>query len=593
MSGAERGTDLGGRRPRFRYRGLKVQIVLWTVLPLTLVLIGVAFTGVYSHEQSMRVLVDERNRGMALATAAQVRDLLNTRAQALQALAIQDSFRHGDVTARLKLLSAAGTFGDLFVEPVALLDLQGQALTSAADPSAWTQTHGQSLANAVMRRQGTAVTTLSDSLGRSSIVVLGVPLYGPASAVDGVLAGLVSLASAEFDALLREAVVGATGIVYLVGQTGEVLTSSVSPQLGQAPSLEGHTGIEVCLQDSEAGATFCQAPDGAQMTLAYAPVLFADAGWRVIIRQPWAEVIGPVLRYSQLMPLVAALAAIVSLLTLYYGVRAIAQPLQAVGRQAERVAWGDFDATSTPVGGVEEIEDLRRTLDMMAKRIRTYQDVMHSYIGAITRGQEEERRRLARELHDDTTQALIALGQQLEKTHRLLPEQAELAAEHLKALRADLVHIVDDIRRFSRDLRPTYLEDLGFIPALEMLTRKADQEGPLSVHFAVAGRVRRLPADLELACYRIVQEALNNVAQHAKAAHAWLEVHFEAQQVVLTIRDDGEGFETPDLPDTLAEQGHFGLVGVRERTLLYNGHLAIHSAPGEGTVVTVQLPYPS
>jgi two-component system sensor histidine kinase DegS len=109
----------------------------------------------------------------------------------------------------------------------------------------------------------------------------------------------------------------------------------------------------------------------------------------------------------------------------------------------------------------------------------------------------------------------------------------------------------------------------------------------------VAGEVRRLPPDLELACYRIVQEALNNVVQHAKAAHAWLQVHFGAQYLILSIRDDGEGFETPDLPDALAEQGHFGLVGVRERASLFSGQLGIRSAPGQGTVVTVQLPYPS
>jgi signal transduction histidine kinase len=473
------------------------------------------------------------------------------------------------------------------------LDLQGQVVASGTDRLLWPQSHGQVLADAVMRRQGIAVSVLASEQGTSSGVLLGVPVHNVDGALGNVLAGLVSFASAEFEALLQEAVVGETGIVYLVDHTGQVLTSSISGQPGQESSLEGHTGIEVCLQDSEAGATFCQAPDGEQMTLAYAPVAFADAGWRVIIRQPWAEVIGPVLRYSQLMPLVAALAAIVSLLTLYYGVRAIAQPLQALGRRAERVAWGDFDATGAPVGGVEEIEDLRRTLDMMAKRIRTYQNVMRSYIGAMTRGQEEERKRLARELHDDTTQALIALGQQLERTQKLLPEHSSRAAERLNELRTDLVHIVDDVRRFSRNLRPTYLEDLGFIPALEMLTRKADQEGPLSVHFAVAGQVRRLPPDLELACYRIVQEALNNVAQHAKAAHVWLEVHFEADQLVLSIRDDGKGFETPDLPDSLAEQGHFGLVGVRERAFLYGGHLAIRSALGQGTLVTVQLPYPS
>jgi signal transduction histidine kinase len=292
------------------------------------------------------------------------------------------------------------------------------------------------------------------------------------------------------------------------------------------------------------------------------------------------------------MPLVAALAVIVSLLTLYYGVRAIARPLQALGQEAERVAWGDFGATSTPVGGVQEIEDLRRTLDQMARRIQSYQSGMHDYIAAITQGQEEERRRLARELHDDTAQALIALRQQVEMAQKLQASDPEQAAERLTQVRALLSETVEGVRRFSRDLRPIYLEDLGFIPALEMLAWEGDQREALSVQFSTTGQVRRLPPDLELAAYRIVQEALNNALQHAQAAHVWVEVHFEEQQLVLSVRDDGQGFDAPDLPDALARQGHFGLMGIRERALLYGGQLTIRSAPGAGTAVTVQLSYP-
>ena len=109
----------------------------------------------------------------------------------------------------------------------------------------------------------------------------------------------------------------------------------------------------------------------------------------------------------------------------------------------------------------------------------------------------------------------------------------------------------------------------------------------------VSGPVRRLPPDLELAAYRIVQEALNNVVQHAQASQAWVEVRFEAEHLVLSVRDDGQGFEAPDLPDALARQGHFGLMGIQERALLYGGQLTLRSAPGEGTEVTVRLPYPA
>jgi signal transduction histidine kinase len=330
------------------------------------------------------------------------------------------------------------------------------------------------------------------------------------------------------------------------------------------------------------------------MTLAYAPLDWAGLRWQVIVEQPWHEVVGPVLRYSQFMPLVAALAAIVSVLTLYYGVRSLVRPLQALGKEAEQVAWGDFEATSVPVGGVQEIEDLRRTLEHMARRIQSYQRGMHDYIGAITRSQEEERKRLARELHDDTAQALIALGQQVEMAQKLLASDPVRAGERLAEIRVLLGETLEGVRRFSRALRPIYLEDLGFIPALEMLTRPhPSQPASLETHFTVSGTVQRLPSDLELAAYRIVQEALSNVMQHAQATQAWVEVRFEAEQVVLSVRDDGRGFAAPDLPDALARQGHFGLMGIQERALLYGGQLTLHSAPGVGTQVTVRLPYAS
>ena len=328
------------------------------------------------------------------------------------------------------------------------------------------------------------------------------------------------------------------------------------------------------------------------MTLAYAPVGFGDLGWQVIIEQPWDEVVGPVLRYSQFMPLVVGLAVIVSLLTLYYGIWAIVRPLQALGQRAERLAWGDFGAISTPVGGVEEIEDLRRALDQVARRIESYQRGMHDYIAAITQAQEEERRRLARELHDDTAQTLIALRQQVEMARKLQAADPDRAGERLDQVRVMLAEALDGVRRFSRDLRPAYLEDLGFVPALQMMSTEADRQESLSVDFAVSGPQRRLPHDLELAAYRIVQEALNNVTQHAGAGQAWVEVRFEEEHLILSVRDDGQGFDAPDLPDTLAREGHFGLMGIQERALLYGGHLTLRSAPGEGSEVRVQLPYP-
>jgi two-component system sensor histidine kinase UhpB len=241
---------------------------------------------------------------------------------------------------------------------------------------------------------------------------------------------------------------------------------------------------------------------------------------------------------------------------------------------------------------VKEIEDLRQTLDQMAERIQRYQDGMHDYIAAITLGQEEERKRLARELHDSTVQALIALGQRVEMVHKALPPESDRAAARLDELKSMLDETLEGVRRFTRDLRPIYLEDLGFVPALEMLARPGSLDG-LDVDVSVVGVARRLSPDMELAAYRIVQEALNNVLQHAQATRAWVQVRFESEQLVLTVRDDGHGFEVPTMPDALARQGHFGLMGIQERAMLYGGRLLIRSEPGAGAEIVVRLPLPA
>jgi signal transduction histidine kinase len=567
-----------------------MQIVLWTVLPLTLVLIGVAFTGVYSHEQSMRTLVRERDQALATVSAAQVRDLLQARAAALALLAAEQAFHHQDTASQQALLEAASADPSRNLDQVALLDESGRVVLAGNEPLAWAQDGNvAALARAVMAHQEAVLMPLTDAPPTGNDYLMGVPVYDETGTTFGLLASPLPVDDLGLEGLLSQVQVGAHGVVYLVDDKGEILARSPSEQ-GRT-SLAGHTGLDAALQAEAAGATLCQAPNGERMTLAYAPVDFGAAGWRVLVEQPWHEVIGPVLRYSQFMPLVAVLAVVVSLLTLYYGIRAIVRPLQALGEKAEQVAWGDFEATSSSVGGVEEIEDLRRTLDQMARRIQSYQSGMHDYIAAITQGQEEERKRLARELHDDTAQALIALRHQVEMAQKLLPRDPDRAAERLAAVRALLAETVEGVRRFSRDLRPIYLEDLGFIPALEMLARP-DGEGP-SIHFDATGPIRRLPPDLELAAYRIVQEALNNAVQHSAASQIWAEVRFEQAHLVLSVSDDGQGFEAPALPDTLARQGHFGLMGIQERAMLYGGQVTIDSAPGLGTTITVRLPYPT
>ena len=151
---------------------------------------------------------------------------------------------------------------------------------------------------------------------------------------------------------------------------------------------------------------------------------------------------------------------------------------------------------------------------------------------------------------------------------------------------------IANLRRIVRGLRPIYLEDLGLAAALEMLAKESTQVGSTPVKFEVSGESHRLAPEVEVALYRMAQEALSNAQQHAQAFQIWLQLRFTPETVTLTIGDDGAGFEVPEMPDVYARQGHFGLLSLTERAELIGGDLKIWSG-GKGTKIEVTVPQTS
>jgi len=373
---------------------------------------------------------------------------------------------------------------------------------------------------------------------------------------------------------------------FLVDNEGRVLWHPDLSRIGQDLSAEPE--VRAVIQ-GVAGAAYHRDPDGIEFAVGYAPI--APVGWGLIIQEPWGDVVGPMMQYSLVTPVILVAALVVSMLAIYFGVQRIIRPLQELDQQASRVAWGDYSATQEDLGGIQEIEDLRRTLNRMAQQLRSYQTAMRDYVAAITMGQEEERKRLARELHDDTAQSLVALSQKLEMAQKALNQDPQKAAAQLAELRAMTADILANVRQFSRDLRPVYLEDLGLVPALEMLVHEVSQRNGIKPELRIRGTPQRLSPDMELAIYRIVQEALSNVTRHAHAQHVVVEAAFRSDGISVVVEDDGVGFQVPESPDALARAGHFGLMGIRERALLFGGRVTVTSQPGAGTKLTVHLPF--
>lgn len=223
----------------------------------------------------------------------------------------------------------------------------------------------------------------------------------------------------------------------------------------------------------------------------------------------------------------------------------------------------------------------------MSRKVQAAQEGLHDYIGAITSAQEEERNRLARELHDDTIQAVIALKQRVQLVQKSIKEQN--GRQSLKELETLAEQTIENLRRLTRALRPIYLEDLGLVTALEMLAREISQGNPLTVEFQKTGNERRLSREVELSLYRIAQEALNNVVKHSRATRADLSIRYIDSEISLMITDNGNGFVSPASPTEFAPNGHFGLLGIHERADLIGARLTIESTLGQGTRIEIRL----
>ncbi len=223
-------------------------------------------------------------------------------------------------------------------------------------------------------------------------------------------------------------------------------------------------------------------------------------------------------------------------------------------------------------------------------REKRLQESLRYYLGQITKAQEEERKRIARELHDETIQALVVLARRIDEIasgDRGISEYKKILLENL---RDQIESIIRDVRRLSQDLRPPALDTLGLIPALEGLASDVEKHSGIDINVKVCGAVRRFSSEVELILFRIVQEALRNVWRHSGATNAEVVVEFDTNETKITIRDNGRGFEVPDMVGDLLKDGRMGLAGMQERIQLLNGSLRIESQRGMGTTIVARVP---
>lgn len=466
-----------------------------------------------------------------------------------------------------------------------------------------------------------------------------VPVRGRAGERIGALIGEIDPGAPRLQEAIATVQLGKSGYIDVVDSTGLVLASSRSERLFSAEDhRETLSGLLRTRQPQVGTCHDCHtsAHLGERETeiMAFAPL--RSASWGMNIRQPERELgTSPFLwswRFVGMGTVLMLMALIVG-----WGIsQSILKPTATLTRAARQISSGDLDSP-IPNLGSDEIGELGRCFETMRLRLkesleevrewnrqlerrvaeRTLEleernqelsrllqenatlyaqvrekealrgELLHNVINA----QEEERKRISRELHDETSQSLTALLLSLEAALASLPggktRERVLTSKGL-ALRA-----LDGVHQLIAGLRPSVLDDLGLQSAVRWVAEQTLASSRVTLHYEVTGVERRLPSEVETVVFRVVQEAITNVVRHAKAETVMVSLEFSEETVAVEIEDDGQGFDVREGMKLSVGGRGWGLMGMQERVSLCGGELAIDSAPGRGTRVRLSIPVPA
>ncbi|MFV2063156.1 MAG: ATP-binding protein [Chloroflexota bacterium] len=396
----------------------------------------------------------------------------------------------------------------------------------------------------------------------------------------------------------------------LDGYNLEIVTpdGSTALSIGQgspAGSLSAHMpAIEGMLTAREATALIDRRASDPHVM---AGVPIRDSPLYLVLEQPVDVALALPNELREQLLILIAVGFIGALTVAWFTTRRVVKPTEELTLAASQMARGDL-TEPIDVSAQDEIGILAETLELMRNRLLDAQeelvnvnvdlerriDERTARLGFVLRktisAQEDERHALARELHDETAQTLAALTIALDRAREDVGAGPDKALERISEAKAIAARLLSETRRLIMGLRPSILDDLGLGPAIAWYAETVMAEREQGVVVRVDAPAERLPRHLEVALFRIAQEALNNVAKHAAASNVLVRMRRYDDEVELSIEDDGEGFDVEPALARAAGAGGVGLAGMQERVALLGGSMKITSEPGRGTVIRVRAP---
>ncbi|MGI6368709.1 MAG: ATP-binding protein [Anaerolineae bacterium] len=579
--------------PRPQITSLRSQLVLSLAVPIIVLLLALAVVAFLGVSQLVRTLVERRDAEVTRLAARQAASYWADSLLLLTQVASSDAVRSGDNAQTRELLTNNTPLRQRFDE-LSVTDAAGVVMATQGGQLGEAFADGP-LERARQMRRPVRSGVLTNSRGQS-LVLVAIPYYGENRQFSGcVLGGWWLEGGHALGAALQNVQVGTDGHSYLVEGDGTVLyhpqESMVGADMSQHPAV-------AALLEGEAGARTVT-ERGERTVVGYAPVpfgelsnsLFADEswdGWGLLVAERWDDLTAPLKPSLYLITALLVATVALPLGVLAVGSRRVTAPLVSLVAEVERVAEGDFGTQVSMASAPSEIRNLEHAFNRMVAELQRYRGDIQRYVVSILSSQEEERKRIARDLHDETAQDLIILGRRIEDVQDAA--QDVRIKVQLESVRNMVDNILRGVRRFTRDLRPPLLEELGLPRALEIMGSSLAREESFEIIVTVEGEPRPVLPELETGLYRLAQESLSNVRRHAQAQHVSVRLVYHQDSLELIVADDGVGFEVPDDPGKMLATGRLGLIGIHERARLFGGRATIHSSPNAGTTVHVVIP---
>lgn len=389
---------------------------------------------------------------------------------------------------------------------------------------------------------------------------------------------------------LREAIENLPG--YLAGLQAAGLPAGALEQIRRnrtaVLAYRLNSAVIERIRAGESGTELGRNELGKQVLRSHAPLKIGDLHWVVVAEIDNSEVLEPVDALQRRILIIAIAVALVFFLTARWIGTSVTRPVLSLAEVVRRVGQGERGLRVEPQSN-DEIGQLGTDFNRMRdelERTTVSKQELEVLAGRLITAQEDERRRIARELHDDFTQRLAAAAIAIGRLEKLSAQQAPTLQAQLAGVKRDMAAISDGVHALSRRLHPAMLDELGLAAAIETECRAAFERSGLIVHVRLEGALDRVGRDAQLALYRIVQEGLRNIQRHTSVTEADLRITASGDNVSLEIRDEGPGFDR-SVPGWRAG---LGLASMEERARLLGGTLNVESRPGEGTAIRVSLP---